>query len=345
MLIVTRWLWAGRSVGARLLRFFLIPPALLYRFISAARAKAYGAGLLPSEIPPVPTVAVGNLTVGGSGKTPIATWIAQYYAAKGIRPGIVLRGYGRDEGDVHRALVPDAVVVENADRLAAAHEAVARGAAVLVLDDAFQRLDVGRDLNIAVVSAESSRAVRWTLPAGPWREGWNAVRRADLIIVTRKRAGRDAAMRVTQLAHETAPRAHLAVARLGIVGFRGLLSGEHLAPCDVGRARVLVSAGIGDPDSFAAQCEELGARVRLLPFPDHHWYGERDVQRLRNAARDVDYFVITEKDAVKLRPLWPEGVPEPFVSRLDIIWEHGRRAVERALDAAVVDVAELLETS
>jgi tetraacyldisaccharide 4'-kinase len=108
---------------------------------------------------------------------------------------------------------------------------------------------------------------------------------------------------------------------------------------------VLVSAGIGDPDSFAAQCEELGARVRLLPFPDHHWYGERDVQRLRNAARDVDYVVITEKDAVKLRPLWPETVPEPFVSRLDVIWEHGRHAVETALDAAAVDVAELLETS
>ena len=101
MLIVTRWLWASRSFGARLLRLFLIPPAYLYRILSATRARAYAAGLLPAEIPPVPTVAVGNLTVGGSGKTPIATWIARYYASKGIRPGIVLRGYGRDEGDVH----------------------------------------------------------------------------------------------------------------------------------------------------------------------------------------------------------------------------------------------------
>jgi len=106
-----------------------------------------------------------------------------------------------------------------------------------------------------------------------------------------------------------------------------------------------VSAGIGDPDSFAAQCRELGADVRLLPFPDHHWYGERDVHRLRHAARNVDYVVVTEKDAVKLRHLWPDTAPEPLVSQLDVIWERGRRVVETALDTAVAAVTELLGTS
>ena len=345
MLIVSRWLWARRSPGARLLRLILIPPAYLYRFLSAARAKAYAVRLLPSEIPLVPTIAVGNLTVGGSGKTPIATWIAQYYASRGLRPGIVLRGYGRDEGDVHRLRTPDAVVVERPDRLVAAREAAEQGARVLVLDDAYQRLDVGRDLNIAVVSAESSRAVRWTLPAGPWREGWNALRRADLVIITRKRATRETAYQVAQRVHETVPRAPLALARLGVVGFRGLLSGESIPAHDVGRARLLVSAGIGDPDSFAAQCRQLGAEVQLLPFPDHHWYGERDILRLRHAARDVDYVVVTEKDAVKLRHLWPATAPEPLVAQLDVIWERGRHAVETALDTAVADVTELLGPS
>jgi tetraacyldisaccharide 4'-kinase len=323
----------------------LIPPACLYRFLSAARAKAYAVRLLPTEIPPVPTIAVGNLTVGGSGKTPIATWIAQYYASKGVKPGIVLRGYGRDEGHVHRARTPDAVVVENPDRMAGAREAAARGAMVLVLDDAFQRLDVGRDLNIAVVSAESSRAVRWTLPAGPWREGWRAMRRADLVVITRKRATRETAYQMARRVHETAPRAHLALARLGVTGFRGMLSGERVSAHDVGKARLLVSAGIGDPDAFAAQCRELGATVRLLPFPDHHWYGERDIHRLRHAARNVDYVVVTEKDAVKLRHLWPDTVPEPLVSQLDVMWERGQHVVETALDTAVTDVSDLLGTS
>ncbi len=345
MLFVTRWLWAQRTLGARLVRLFLIPPAYLYRFLSSARARAYAVRLLPSEIPPVPTVAVGNLTVGGSGKTPIAIWIAQYYASRGVRPGIVLRGYGRDEAEVHRARVPEAIVVENPDRLAGARDAAGQGARVLVLDDAYQRLDVGRDLNIAVVSAESSRAVRWTLPAGPWREGWPALRRADVVIVTRKRATRETAHHVARRARATVPRAHVAIARLRVVGFHGLLSGAEVAARDVATARILVSAGIGDPDSFAAQCRELGADVQLLPFPDHHWFGERDLHRLRAAALEVDYVVVTEKDAVKLRHMWPHATPEPLVSRLDVIWERGRTALEAALDAAVTDVAELLSTS
>ena len=87
-------------------------------------------------------------------------------------PGILLRGYGGDEALVHQHEVPEAVVVADPDRAAGAERALAQGAQVLVLDDAYQRLDVRRDFNIAVVSAETTRAVRWSLPAGPWREGW-----------------------------------------------------------------------------------------------------------------------------------------------------------------------------
>ncbi len=119
----------------------------------------------------MPSVAIGNLSVGGSGKTPIAGWIATYFADQGHRPAILLRGVGGDETLVHRELVPRAIVVPDPDRVAGAVRAVAAGADVLVLDDAYQRLDVARDLNICVVSAETRVAVRWPLPAGPWREG------------------------------------------------------------------------------------------------------------------------------------------------------------------------------
>ncbi len=341
MLIVTRWLWVKRSMGARLVRAVLLTPSLLYDGVMRARAKAYDSGFLASEIPAVPTVAVGNLTVGGSGKTPIAAWIAQYYAAHGMRPGIVLRGYGGDEGRVHRDRLPGAVVVESPDRLAGAKQAERDGANVVVLDDAFQRLDIGRDLNVAVVSAESVRAVPWTLPAGPWRERLGALRRADLVVVTRKRATRAAAQVVLQLARAAAPRAHLAVARLGVTGFRTLLSGMTEDPAHLSDARLLVCAGIADPDSFALQCQAFGARVRQIPFTDHHQFTPRDVQRLLHVAREVDYVVVTEKDAVKLRSLWPTTAPEPLVSRLDVTWERGRAEVETALDAAVADVGQL----
>ncbi|MDH3458997.1 MAG: tetraacyldisaccharide 4'-kinase [Gemmatimonadota bacterium] len=341
MLIVTRWLWAKRSLSARIVRGTLLPPSLLYDGVMRARARAYATGLLPSEIPAVPTVAVGNLTVGGSGKTPIAAWIAEYYAAHGRRPGIVLRGYGGDEGLVHHERLPGAVVIESPDRLAGAKQAEDDGADVIVLDDAFQRLDIGRDLNVAVVSAESVRAVRWTLPAGPWRERLGALRRADLIVVTRKRATRAAAHVVLQQVRRAAPRAHAAVARLGVTGFQGLLSRRSQDAADLAGARVLVCAGIADPDSFASQCRALGACVQQLPVTDHHLFSARDVQRLLHAARQVDYVVVTEKDAVKLRHLWPVTAPEPLVSRLDVTWERGRAEVETALDAAVADVGQL----
>src|SRR6185436_18930989 len=114
----------------------------------------------------------------------------------------LLRGYGGDEVLVHRHQVPGARVVADPDRVAGAERALAQGAQVLVLDDAFQRRDVWRDYNIAVVSADSSRAVRWSLPAGPWREGLAALRRADALVITRKRADAASALK---LARDLAP--------------------------------------------------------------------------------------------------------------------------------------------
>jgi tetraacyldisaccharide 4'-kinase len=341
-MLMARWLWARRTLPARLVRLALLPPSLMYRAVMAARARAYAGRLFPQGVPSVPTIAVGNLTVGGSGKTPIAAWIARYYAGHGLVPGVVLRGYGGDEGDVHRVLVREAVVVENPDRLEGAAQAVRDGAEVIVLDDAFQRLDVGRDLNIAVMSAESGRAVRWTLPAGPWREGWRALKRADLLVITRKRAGLDDALQLARRAARFAPGAGVAIARLGITEFRRLLSGKPVAPDAFLGARVVAAAGIADPATFGAQCREMGARVRLIQWRDHHRLSADDVRRLLQAVGTVDYVVLTEKDAVKLRRLWPVQAPEPLVATLDVRWERGQALVERALDAAVSDVDELL---
>ena len=162
---MVRWLWTSRRPDARLARLALLPVSGLWRGAMAARGMAYRRGWLAVHDLPLPAVAVGNLTVGGSGKTPIAIWIARHYQARGLTPGILLRGYGGDEALVHEHAVPGAVVIADPDRVVGAERALANGAQVLVLDDAYQRLDVRRDLNLAVVSAETSRAVRWSLPA------------------------------------------------------------------------------------------------------------------------------------------------------------------------------------
>src|SRR5260370_23667276 len=118
---------------------------------------------------PLPTIAVGNLSVGGTGKTPLASWIARRCAAQGRRPGILLRGYGGDEQLVHRRLAPEAIVVANPDRVAGARAARDAGADVLVLDDAFQLLEVARDLNVAVGGTEGGGGAAGPPPPGPWR--------------------------------------------------------------------------------------------------------------------------------------------------------------------------------
>src|SRR5690606_16806963 len=150
------------------------------------------------------------------------------YRARGLRVGILLRGVGGDEVLEHREAVPDAVVVPDPDRRAGSLLAMAGGAQVVVLDDAFQRLDVHRDLNVCVVSAESAvRAVPWTLPAGPWREPWPAIARADAVIVTRKRADHESARLVADRARQLV-RGPVAIARLELAVLRGLVSGREV---------------------------------------------------------------------------------------------------------------------
>lgn len=335
-----RWLWTSRRVDARLARLALLPFSALWRAGMAARNLAFDRGWSTVRELPLPAVAVGNLTVGGSGKTPIASWIAGHYARRGLVPGILLRGYGRDEVLVHRHQVPEARVVADPDRLAGAERALAEGAEVLVLDDAFQRRDVWRDYNIAVVSAETSRAVHWSLPAGPWREGLAALGRADALIVTRKRA--DAASALA-LAAALAPRIRgpVGVVHLGVSRYEGLVTRQVVPAAALMSKRVVAASAIADPDAFVAQTKATGAQVQVATWKDHHDFRDQDLAWLAKAARKADFVVVTQKDAVKLRDRWPASVPEPLVAVLDFTWEHGEAAITAGLDAIVTPVERL----
>lgn len=328
-----RWLWTSPRADARLARIALLPAAGVWWLGMTVRAWAFRVGLRASHRLPLPAVAVGNLTVGGSGKTPIAVWIAQHYAARHLTPGILLRGYGGgDEARVHARAVPEAVVVANPDRLAGARRAQQEGAQVLVLDDAYQRLDVRRDLNLVVMSAETTRAVRWPLPAGPWREGWGALDRADAAIVTRKRASREAALHLARRLAERV-RGPVAVAHLGLRSLEGLVSGLPQAAGMLAGRRVVAAAAIADPDAFVAQLKAAGAAVQVATWKDHHEYDDDDVAWLVHASTRADHVVITAKDAVKLRHRWPAEAPEPLVAMLDLEWEQGGADILRLLDA------------
>jgi tetraacyldisaccharide 4'-kinase len=331
------WIWWSNGAPARVARGVLLPFAIVYRTVMSTRARAYARGWLRQRPLPLPAVAIGNLAVGGAGKTPFAAWTAAYFARHGAKPGILLRGYRGDEQAVHQRLVPEAIVVPDPDRLKGAEQARAQGARVLVLDDAYQRLDVKRDVNVAIVSTESAppRYVAWPLPAGPWREDWSALERAHVIIVTRRRAAIAESHRLVSRIRERWPNAVVASVHFVLDGLRGLRTGRRHELSALAKQRVIVAAGIADPASFAAQVRATGAGVQLMAYQDHHAYPPQDVARLAQAAKDADYVVVTEKDAVKLTDRWPANAPEPLVAELALRWELNGEAVERVLEGVL----------
>lgn len=327
-------LWRGTDAGARAARGALLPVAGLWAGGMALRALPYRLGLRRAHHCGVPTIAIGNLTVGGTGKTPLTSWMAAWCLGRGLRPGIVLRGYrGGDEALVHRERTPGAVVMANPDRRRGAHEAIREGAQLVILDDAFQRLDIARDLNVVILSAEQGTAPRWRLPAGPWREGMRALRRADLVVILRKSAPASTA----QALADTAQRQHgrpVAVGHLCLAALVGLHSGRMEPLGGLAGRRVVAASGIGDPASFHAQLAAAGASVEAHAWPDHHPFTGAEAADLASRAGPGGQVVVTQKDAVKLRAVWPAGAPEPLVALLELSWEIGADTVLRALEQA-----------
>jgi len=302
----------------------------------AARNLRYSRGSAHPRPLPLPAIGIGNLSVGGSGKTPLAAWVAAHLAGRGLVPGILTSGYGRDEALLHQQRLPGAKVVADSDRVRAAEQAAHEGATVLVLDDAYQLRGVSRDYNLVVLSAETARAVPWLLPAGPWREGRRALERADGIVITRKRASLEVARQVlSQCRPRIKPGGAGGIVRLDVSRYEGLQSGRLVPAADLASRRVVAASTIADPEAFVAQTKATGALVQVASWPDHYEYQDEDLAWLAKAARKADFLVITQKDAVKLRGRWPAMVPEPLVAVLDLSWEEGEAEVIAALDAVI----------
>ena len=289
--------WAGEAgIAGQLLSALSLPAELAFRGAVSLRSAAYDRGLLSVHRAPVPVICVGNLTVGGTGKTPLVRWVMGVLEEAGRRPAVAVRGYGRDEVLLHRRWSPAASVHAHADRVMAARAGAASGADVVVLDDGFQHRRLARDLDLVAVAAEQPFPGP-LLPRGPYRESPAALRRAGLVVVTHRSAIDVAVARVEDKVRRVAPGVPLARARLSPGGWEGLEGLQSSAP----HGPVLAATGVAGPRAFAALVgEQTGAAVELLEFSDHHEFTPRDVGHIGRVAggRPV---VVTEKDAVKLR--------------------------------------------
>ncbi len=332
--------WSGKSILARGTRAALWPLSAVYGTAVAIRNEAFDHGLVSSRIPSIPVLGVGNLTVGGTGKTPIAAWAAAELAARGAHPAVLLRGYRArlregdqgDEAEVHRMLNPAVPVFVDAHRLVAAGRAAEEGCDVAVLDNAFQHRRVSRVADLVLVSANAWAMAHHLLPAGPWREPLRAIRRARVAVITRKAVSETVADAVASALARVAPALAVAVAHIAPDCLRNP-AGEVLQLGALSDVPVYAVAGVGDPDAFFAQIRKLATTVAAAPYPDHYRFGTADAaQIVREADRlfpGGSRVVCTLKDAVKLGAL----LPELWYLTQRVVWERGRDAMESVIDA------------
>jgi tetraacyldisaccharide 4'-kinase len=288
--------WRDGSLAAAM----LAPVSALYGAVAARRLARHGHRV------GAPVVCIGNPTVGGAGKTPLALAVAHKLADAGERPVLVSRGYGgrlggllrvdpaqhraRDVGDEPLLLARAAPTIVARDRVVGAQAAVASGASVIVMDDGFQNPSLVKDFSVLVVDARRALGNGWTLPAGPLRAPIGPqLARADALVVVGTAAGADAV-------------AASARAR-GIAVFRARLDPDADFIAALGGGRVLAFAGIGDPEKFFATLADAGIAVAATrAFADHHRFSRAQARALcEHADREGLVLVTTEKDAARLQ--------------------------------------------
>ncbi|HEY6644912.1 tetraacyldisaccharide 4'-kinase [Povalibacter sp.] len=313
---------------ARWLLVLLLPLSALFWLVVKLRRAAYRVGLLRSHTVGKPVLVIGNITVGGTGKTPFVIWLTEWLQARGIQVGIVLRGYGGrsthwprdvhadtsaeevgDEAVLHASRT-GAIVVAGPDRVAAATRAIERGAAIVLCDDGLQHYRLARDGEIAVMDSQRGLGNRWLLPAGPLREPASRLNTVDLIVSTqRSDAGRMASGGATSVT---------ATARLADA--IALRSGERRALSSFAGSPVHAVAGIGNPQAFFDGLRQAGLSVEGRALPDHAAFSRADIE-----FGDQAPVLMTEKDAVKCRDLA----------------DHRHWAVRLDIDVAEADLARV----
>jgi tetraacyldisaccharide 4'-kinase len=304
----------------------LTPLALAYAGVIRGRNFYYERVRSAVHAAGVPVISVGNVTVGGTGKTPLVIEVVRRLRTQGRRPAILPRGYRAVAGqaadevrEFHESL-PETPVVVNADRVAGAATArAAHNADCVVLDDGFQHRRLGRDLDIVLIDALAPWGGGWVLPAGRLREPLGSLRRADAFVITR--ANQVEAARVEVVCAELRRWAgDRPIYRAGVEA-EGLrcADGRLTPPTELAGRRVLPVCGIGNPRTFQQVLSGLtGDAEAGRVYPDHHNYERRDALAICAAARQrgAEWVVTTRKDWVKLVAVWPDAGVE--LTRLDV---------------------------
>jgi tetraacyldisaccharide 4'-kinase len=319
-------LWYGKHP----LSYVLMPFGWLYGSFVSLRKFAYAVGVLPVNKMPVPVIVVGNVTVGGTGKTPLVIWLAEYFKEKGMRPGIISRGYGgtatqwpqQVRVDSQPEIVGDESVLIaqrtgcpvaiSPKRAIAAKELLEHtDCDILLCDDGLQHLSLYRDIEIAVVDGDRRFGNGHCLPAGPLRESINRLRKVDMIVSNAKAGKKEFLM-------EYAP-----------LGFVSLLDETvKMSLSSLEGKEIHAVAGIGNPQRFFSYLRSGGLHIIKNEFADHYAFKQEDL-----SFEDDLPIVMTEKDAVKCRSFAKDNY---WYLKIDV---EMSKAFEHRLNILMKDIA------
>ena len=314
------------GVASFALRSLLLPFSCVYSNVMVMREKLYKKSLVCRSRPPIPVISVGNISVGGTGKTPFVIMLCRLLKSMKIKPGILIRGYGSrdpqdsDEVTLYRNLLPEVRVYPGKNRVLSAFDAVTDGVEVLVLDDGFQHLKLMRDMDIVLLDSTCPFAGKRTLPGGMLREPLKALARASLFVLTR---ADQVSVREIDLLQEQlraiAPNVPVLQSVHRPSRFYDMTGRTHDLELLQGMQVVAIS-GIGQPAAFSNTLRELGADVQdVIEFSDHNEYSAASFSKALAKTDSSLIPVITEKDAVKLNKVLSEGYKQDiFVLGVDL---------------------------
>lgn len=301
--------------------------SMAFALVHDGRDLLYDAGILHGRRVPVPVISVGGLTSGGSGKTPVSASIAGWLLEGGSRPAMITGGIP-DEAEVQKLLNPDVLVEDDRDRRAAVYRAVAKGARSVVLDSGFQHRRIRSDLQLLCIDPLSaSMTARRRLPAGPFRERWSSLDRADAIVLVYRGDPEDTGLRTLESeVRRSAPATLIVRCMLQTSGFR---PANQLAEGREPSTECAAVAGVMWPEPFFDTVDRLGLTPSArLAFRDHEEFGPAELARIR--AGGSNGVICTLKDAVKLGPLFAGDLPVWYLEERTV-WGAGKRRLRNGV--------------
>jgi tetraacyldisaccharide 4'-kinase len=309
-----------------LIRALLWPLSVVYGAVVRLRAWLYAHGWLKQKRLKGAVISVGNLTVGGTGKTPMVIWLAEKFLAEGKRVAILSRGYRgsrgtSDEIELMKHRLPGSVLFGvGSDRFAEGQRLESQGIDIFLLDDGFQHLQLARDADIVLIDGSREFRDEMLLPAGSLREPHSALSRADLIVYTRMNQSPEASGMIEQV--RGARNYAFFTSETRLLGFRGSdPAGSLCTRGEIGTGPFFAFCGIGNPDAFFSDLNRWQLPVvGKMAFRDHHHYVRADCDRLQIAATksSAQCLLTTEKDLQNLSHRQSFSMPV-YASVIDIV--------------------------